>query len=160
MSKPKIKELPFKSDSESAVGYTEWTPSNTPDLEAYRGMADKPESVAPALAAQYNRAVQTNNNRLRSSYAQNLPADARLAMQERAQRDLNADYGAQINQSAYDAYDRNLQRRANLAEMTLGRPLQTSSRTKQSGTNSQLMQGGGLLNSLLQGAATVGAAFA
>jgi len=115
-------------------------------------MGDKPESLAPALQANYDRARQLSSNRLSSSYNQNIPQDARLAMQQQQDRDLTADYSTALNQSAYNAYDANLARRLALANMTIGKPVVT----QQKGYGSQV--GNSVFGDLLQGAAQVGGA--
>jgi hypothetical protein len=142
MSKPKQVQT-----QNQETKYTEWTPSNTPDVQAVRDFKDTPESLAPSLQAQYDRAQQRNAARLNSSYNQNIPNTARLAMQQQGDRDFLADYGASLNQSAYDANKMKLGRQMGLAEMTLGRPLATS----QSGT-STAQQKGGFWSSLAGGA--------
>ena len=67
---------------------------------------------------------------------------------------MMADYGAQMGQAAFDANNANFQRRMALAEMTLGRPLQS----KSSGFNSQMPQSSGMGAAALQGGAMVGGA--
>jgi len=132
--------------------YTEWRPTDTADIQAVRGFQDTPESVAPALQAQYDRAQQRNAARLNSSYNQNIPQTARMAMQQQGDRDFLADYGSQIRQSGMDANQAKLARQMGLAEMTIGRPLQTS------GTQTQQQQGG-FWNSLAGGALGIASRF-
>lgn len=151
MSKPKTQQLP----QEMNHTYGEWTPSNTPDIENVRNFDDTPETLAPALQAQYDRAQQRNASRLNSSYNQNIPQSARLAMQQQGDRDQNADYGSALSQAAYQANQAKLARQMGLAELTIGKPIET----KSSGFTSQAQQGGGLLNSLVGGGLSVVAAF-
>lgn len=117
------------------VNYMEWTPSNTADLQAVRDFKDMPEGLEPALQAQRDRQQQRYSGQLASSYNQNIPNSARLAMQERFNRDTNADYGANLQQAGFDANQQKLARRLAMAEMTIGRPLanKTTSTTTQSG---------------------------
>lgn len=125
--------------------YTEWTPSNTPDIQAVRDFQDMPGGLEPSLQAQYDRAQQRNANRLNSSYAQNIPQSARLAMQQQGDRDYLADYGSALNQGYFDANRAKLARQMGLAEMTIGRPLNTKSTTTQ-------QEQGGFWSSLAGGA--------
>lgn len=134
--------------------YSEWKPSDTQDIQAVRGFNDTPESLAPSLQAQYDRAQQRNASRLSSSYNQNIPQSARLAMQQQGDRDMNADYGSALSQSAYQANQAKLARQMGLAEMTIGKPLET----KTYGYNSQQQQGGGFLNSLVGAGGSIGSA--
>lgn len=140
-----------KSKETQETQYQEWKPSNTPDIQAVRDFQDTPETLAPALQAQYDRAQQRNANRLNSSYNQNIPNSARLAMQQQFDRDTTADYGAALGQSAYDANKMKLGRQMGLAEMTIGRPLVT----KTTGTQEQ----GGGFGSFLGGLLGAGARF-
>lgn len=143
MSKPKTQQLP----QEMNHTYGEWKPSDTQDIQNVRNFDDTPETLAPALQAQYDRAQQRNASRLNSSYNQNIPQSARLAMQQQGDRDMNADYGSALSQSAYSANQAKLARQMGLAEMTIGRPIET----KSSGYTSQVQQGGGLLNTIVGG---------
>lgn len=131
--------------------YTEWKPSNTPDVQAVRDFQDMPGGLEPSLQAQYDRAQQRNANRLNSSYAQNIPQSARLAMQQQGDRDYLADYGSALNQGYFDANRAKMARQMGLAEMTLGRPLNTQTTT----TTKQGMDWGGLIG----GGLSVAAAF-
>ena len=149
--KPKTQQLP----NETNRVYGEWKPSDTADVQAVRNFQDTPESLAPSLQAQYDRAQQRSANRLNSSYNQNIPNSARLAMQQQQDRDLTADYGSALGQSAFDANKLKLGRQMGLAEMTIGRPIET----KSYGFNSQPQQGGGLMNTLIGGGLSVAAAF-
>lgn len=125
--------------------YSEWKPSNTPDIQAVRDFQDMPGGLEPSLQAQYDRAQQRNANRLNSSYAQNIPQSARLAMQQQGDRDYLADYGSALNQGYFDANRAKLARQMGLAEMTIGRPLNTKSTTTQ-------QEQGGFWRSLAGGA--------
>ena len=131
--------------------YTEWTPSNTPDIQAVRDFQDMPGGLEPSLQAQYDRAQQRNANRLNSSYAQNIPQSARLAMQQQGDRDYLADYGSALNQGYFDANRAKMARQMGLAEMTLGRPLNTQTTT----TTKQGMDWGGLIGGGLSVAAAL-----
>lgn len=139
--------------------YTEWKPSDTPDIQAAREAPAMPETLAPALQAQFDRAQERSANRWNTAYAANIPDVTRRAMQAQEQRGNAQDYGTALSQSAWDANQMNFARRMALAEMTMGRPLQTGS----SGYNSQFApQSGstqGLWGSIISGGATVAAAF-
>jgi hypothetical protein len=151
MGKPKTQNLPF----ESTTQYTEFIPGNTPDLQAVRDMDVQPPTLAPDLQAQYDQARRRAKNRFNSAYDQNIPNAARMAMQEDADREISRDYGTAQRSAAYDSYDRDMQRKLALAGLTIGRPLQQ----RISGTNSQVVGGTGVLNSVIGGGATVAAAF-
>lgn len=150
MGKKKPQQLPFEQNTQ----YGEWKPSETADTQALRSMSAMPETLAPALQAQYDRAQEQSSQRWNNAYGSNMPDFTRRAMQGQEQRGMMADYGAQMSQSAFDANNANFQRRMALAEMTLGRPVQT----KSYGYNSQMPQSSGLLNSIIGGAAQVGSA--
>lgn len=150
----KFKE--HKKPFEQNTQYTEWAPSNTPDLQAVRDFQDMPGGLAPSLQAQFDRGQQRNANRLSSSYNQNIPQTARLAMQQQGDRDMTADYGSALGQSAFDANRIKLGRQMGLAEMTLGKPLAT----KQWGYDTQISQQPSIWKQLLGGALSAGAAFA
>lgn len=152
MGKPKQQQLP----QEMNHVFGEWKPSDTADIQAVRSFNDTPESLAPALQSQYDRAQQRNASRLNSSYNQNIPQSARLAMQQQGDRDLTADYGSALNQSAYQANQAKLARQMGLAEMTIGRPVETKSYGY---TTQAAPQGGGLLNTLVGGGLSMAAAF-
>jgi hypothetical protein len=132
--------------------YKEWTPSNTPDIQNVRDFQDTPESLAPSLQAQYDRAQQRNASRLNSSYNQNIPQSARLAMQQQGDRDMNADYGAALGQSAYTSNQAKLARQMGLAEMTMGKPLQSKSTQTQE-------EKGGTFGKILGGALGMASSF-
>jgi len=148
MGKKKPVQLPFEQN----VEYQEWKPSETPDTQALRSMSAMPETLAPVLQAQYDRAQERSAQSWGSAYGANIPDVTRRAMQGQERRGMMADYGAQMGQAAFDANNANFQRRLALAEMTLGRPLQS----KSSGFNSQIPQSSGLGAAALQGAASVG----
>lgn len=150
-SKTKATKTPYENNIE----YMNWTPPDTADIQAVRGAEDMPESLQPALQAQFDRAQQRNSNRLNSSYNQNIPQVARLAMQQQGERDLTADYGAALGQSAFDAKNAALQRKMFLASLTAPRPLQS----KTSGYGTQVTQTPGLLNSIIGGASTIAGGF-
>lgn len=95
--------------------------ADSPDFQAARNAPEMPETLAPALQAQYDRAEQRSANRLGSSYNQNIPQTARLAMQANQDRDLNASYGANLEQSSYDANNAKFARRLALANATATR---------------------------------------
>lgn len=142
--------MPFQSNTT----YTEWAPSNTPDIQAVRDLPDQNEFVAPSIQAGYDRARQRFGQQLNSSYNQNIPQVARNAMRAQFERDTLADEGMAKAQAGRDAQSIALQRRLALAGLTTGRPLQSSSY----GYNSQFapqQQGGGFWNSLIGGASTV-----
>jgi hypothetical protein len=132
--------------------YTEWKPSNTPDIQAVRDFQDMPGGLEPSLQAQYDRAQQRNANRLNSSYAQNIPQSARLAMQQQGDRDYQADYGSALNQGYFDANRAKMARQMGLAEMTMGRPLNTKSTTT-------TQEKGGFWRGLAGGLFNVGTSF-
>jgi hypothetical protein len=123
MGRAKAMKLPFEQQQQ----YQEWRPSETQDTAALRAMSPTPETLAPALQAQYDRAQEQSRQRYSSAYGQNIPETARRAMQGQEQRGLMQDYGTALSQSAYDANQANYMRRLGLAEMTLGRPLSSSS---------------------------------
>lgn len=150
MGKKKPVQLPYEQNIE----YQEWRPSETEDTKALRSMSAMPETLAPALQAQYDRAQERSAQSWGSAYGANIPDVTRRAMQGQEQRGMMADYGAQMGQAAFDANNANFQRRMALAEMTLGRPLQKRSY----GYESKLPPSSGIGNSIIQGAATVGAA--
>ncbi len=112
--------------------------ADSPDFQAAREAPDMPETLAPALQAQYDRYAQQSANRLGSSYNQNIPQTARLAMQANQERNLNADYGANLEQSAYDANNAKFARRLALANSTATR----TTTGKQTGWQEQQKQGG------------------
>ena len=145
--KAETQQLPYSQTNT----YTEWKPSDTPDVQAARAAAPMPETLAPNLQAQYDRARQQSANRWNTAYAANIPEVTRRAMQAQEERGAAQDYGSMLSQSAWDANNANFARRMALAEMTLGRPLQTSS----SGYNTQFspqQQGGGFWSNLVGGA--------
>lgn len=150
MGKKKPQQLPFEQN----VQYQEWKPSETADTQALRSMSAMPETLAPALQAQYDRAQEKSAQSWGSAYGANIPDVTRRAMQGQERRGMMADLGSQLSQASFDANNANFQRRMALAEMTLGRPLQS----KSYGYNSQMPQSGGALNSIINGAAQVGSA--
>lgn len=117
------KAKPMKLPSERNYEYQEWAPTNTPDIQAVRDMPTMPQSLAPALGAQYGRAQELSRQRWGNAYGAGVPEETRQALQAREQRGLQQDYGALTGQAAYDANQANFARRMQLAEMTLGRPL-------------------------------------
>lgn len=155
MGKKKPTQLPYEQNTQ----YQEWRPSETQDTAALRAMSPMPESLAPALQAQFDRGQEQSRQRWNSAYGSGLPDVTRRAMQGQEQRGLMQDYGAALSQSAFDANQATFARRMQLAEMTLGRPLQS----KSSGYQSQMPQGSGFWNGLggaaLQTGATVALAF-
>lgn len=153
-SKTKAVQTPFQNTTTNT--FTEWTPSNTPDIQAARESPAVPETLAPALQAQFDRAQQRSADRWGSAYNQNIPAVTRNAMLGRENRDYQADYGAALGQSAYDANNANFARKMGIAEMTMGRPLQTGGTS--SGYNTQVMQTPSIWGSIIGGAANVGGA--
>lgn len=150
MGKKQPTQLPFEQN----VQYQEWRPSETQDTQALRSMPAMPETLAPALQAQYDRAQEKSAQSWGSAYGANVPDFTRRAMQGQERRGMTADYGAQMGQGAFDANNANFQRRLALAEMTLGRPLQN----KSFGYESRMPQSSGVLNSIINGAAQVGSA--
>ncbi len=150
MGKKKPQQLPYEQNTQ----YQEWTPSETQDTKALREMSAMPESLAPALQSQYDRAQELSSQRWNSAYGSNMPDFTRRAMQGQEQRGLMADYGSAMGQAAFDANNASYARRMQLAQMTLGRPLQS----KSYGYQSQMPQGGGILNSIIGGAAQIGSA--
>lgn len=114
-----------KMPNESNISYQEWRPSETSDLAAVRGMPNMPETLAPALQAQYDRAKQKSQDRWSTAYLGNVPETARRAMMAREERDVGQDYMTAMQQSAQDANNTNWQRKMMLAQTTLGRPLQS-----------------------------------
>lgn len=123
--------------------------ADSPDFQAARNAPDMPETLAPALQAQYDRMSQRNANRMASSYNQNIPQTARVAMQAQQDRDLNADYGANLQQAAYDANNAKFARRLALADATATR----TTTGKQTGWQEQQKQGSGFWGSLAGGLA-------
>lgn len=142
-----------KTPYQNTQTYQEWKPTETQDTAALRAMSPAPESLAPALQAQYDRAQEQSRQRYGSAYGQNIPEVTRRAMQGQEQRGLTQDYGAALSQSAYDASQANFARRMALAEMTIGRPLQSGS----SGYQSQVVPS--MLSQILQAGAQVGSAY-
>lgn len=120
------KAKPMKLPSERNYQYQEWTPSETPDIQALRQMPTMPQTLAPALESQYGRAQELSRQRWGNAYGSQLPGVARQALQQREQRGLQQDLGSLTGQSEYDANQANFARRMQLAEMTLGRPLGSS----------------------------------
>lgn len=141
-----------KTPYENKQTYQEWKPTETQDTAALRAMSPMPESLAPSLQAQYDRAQELSRQRGASAYGQNIPEVTRRAMQGQEQRGLTQDYGSMLSQSAYDANQANFARRMALAEMTIGRPLQSGS----SGYQSQVMPG--VLSDVLKAGAQVASA--
>ena len=121
MGKSKPTQMPYSN----TTTYQEWRPSETADLTAARNVPGMPETLAPTLQAQYDRARQKSQNMWATSYLGNLPEVARRSMMAQQQRDIGQDYMTAIQQSAQDANNTNWQRKMALAEMTLGRPLQS-----------------------------------
>ena len=150
MGKKKPQQLPYEQNTQ----YQEWKPSETQDTAALRAMSPMPESLAPALQSQYDRAQELSSQRWNSAYGSNMPDFTRRAMQGQEQRGLMADYGSAMGQAAFDANNANYARRMQLAQMTLGRPLQSRSY----GYQSQMPQSNGILNSIIGGAAQIGSA--
>ena len=107
MGKKKPVQLPFEQN----VEYQEWKPSETPDTQALRSMSAMPETLAPALQAQYDRAQERSAQSWGSAYGANIPDVTRRAMQGQERRGMMADYGAQVGQAAFDANNANFQRR-------------------------------------------------
>lgn len=120
------RQKPTKMPYENKTTYTEWRPSETPDLAAVRDMPSMPESLAPMLQAQFDRQKELSNQRWSSAYGQNMPDFTRRAMQGMEQRGLNQDYTAAMQQGAFDANNANFMRKMALAQMTIGRPLEAS----------------------------------
>lgn len=114
---------PMQLPSERNYQYEEWRPSDTPDIQAMREMPTTPQTLAPALGAQYDRAQELSRQRWGNAYGARVPEQTRQALQQREQRGLQQDYGALTSQNAYDANMANFARRMQLAEMTLGRPM-------------------------------------
>ena len=141
-----------KTPYQNTQTYQEWKPTETQDTAALRAMSPAPESLAPALQAQYDRAQEQSRQRYGSAYGQNIPEVTRRAMQGQEQRGLTQDYGAALSQSAYDANQANFARRMALAEMTIGRPLQSGS----SGYQSQVAPS--IWGQIIQSAGQMGAA--
>lgn len=119
------KAKPMKLPEEHRTEYSEWRPSETQDTAALRAMSPMPESLAPALQSQFDRARELSSQRWNSSYGSNMPDFTRRAMQGQEQRGLTADYGAAMGQAAFDANNASFARRMGLAELTIGRPLAT-----------------------------------
>lgn len=146
MSKP-------KQVQETKNTYTDWSPRETQYAQRLNAMPDMPESLQPALQAQFDRAQAKNAARLNSSYVGNVPVTARMAMQQQGDRDLTADYGAALRQSAFDASNAAKQKMMFLDEAYRARPLQTSgtATSQQKGFDwGGLLQGGlGLASSFI-----------
>lgn len=137
MSKP-------KQVQDTKTTYTNWKPTETAYAQNIKNMPAQPEFLQPAQQAQYDRARERNASRLQSAYGQNVPESARMAMMQRGDRDLTADYGTALNQSAFDAQKANLQRQMYLDEAYRERPLQT-------GGTSTTQEKGGFWGGLLSG---------
>jgi hypothetical protein len=117
------KAKPMKLPEEQRIEYSEWRPSETQDTQALRAMSPMPETLAPALQSQFDRARELSSQRWNSAYGQGIPEVARRALQGQEQRGMTADYGSALGQAAFDANNANFARRMGLAEMTIGRPL-------------------------------------
>ena len=150
--KNKVVQTPFLTQNT----FTEWKPTITPEIQALQGFQDQNQLLQPALDAQYDRAQQRGEAEINSAYNARVAPEARMGMLGNLRRNLLADKGAALAQGAYQNKDLELRRKLALAEMTMGRPLQTGS----SGYNSQVIQQPGILGSVIGGAATVGAVFA
>lgn len=147
MGKAKSQQMPFEQNTQ----YGEWRPSETEDLKALRAVPNMPESLAPSLQAQFDRGQEASRQRWNSAYGQNIPEVTRRAMQGQEQRGMTADYGSAMGQAAFDANQANYARKLALAEMTLGRPIQT----KSYGYQTQFAPSSGIWNSLIQAGGTV-----
>ena len=147
------KAKPMKLPNEQRTEYSEWKPSETQDTAALRAMSPMPETLAPSLQSQYDRAQEQSRQRWGSAYGGNLPDVTRRALQGQEQRGLMQDYGSALSQSAFDANQVNFARRMGLAEMTLGRPLATYT----SGFTSAPTES--IWKSILGGASTVAGGF-
>lgn len=128
MGRQKPTQMPFENKSE----YTEWRPSETEDTRALRQVTALPETLMPALQAQFDQARRKSSDRWSTAYMGGMPEIARRALQANEQRDLGQNYMTAVQQSAMDANNTNWARKMALAEMTLGRPLQTNSSGYQS----------------------------
>lgn len=116
------KKLPFERNTT----YDWQAPPDTPYIRDVANFNDMPETLQPALEAQYNRARERNANAYRSQYNQGgMTPAARLAAEREADRGLTADYGGALGQAAFDAKQSGLQRRMFLAGLTVPRPLAT-----------------------------------
>jgi hypothetical protein len=143
------KKAPFEKNTT----YEAWTPPDTADITALRNYDDTPETLQPALEAQYNRAKERNATRYRSQYNQGGTTEAaRLAQEAEADRGLMSDYGGALGQAAFDSKQQGLARRTFLAGLTVPRPLAT----KESGYNSQVTDS--VWGRLLDGATRVATA--
>lgn len=145
------KKLPFERNTT----YDWQAPPDTADIQAVRGFDDMPETLQPALEAQYNRARERNANAYRSQYNQGgMTTAARLAGEAEANRGLTADYGGALGQAAFDAKQVGLQRRMFLAGLTVPRPLAT----KEDGYNYTPNSSNGGLSSGISAGASVAVA--
>lgn len=148
-SGPKAVKTPHEENTE----YMDWTPGS-PYLSGVADFGDAamPESLAASRQARYDRARQRLASRGASAYGEGIPASARIARTQQAERDLLESEGLEQGQATQDAYlanyDRNLARRMGLAQMTLSRPLVK----RTSGYGTQIGQQEGWLSALLTGA--------
>lgn len=115
-----------KQVQDTKTTYTDWKPPETEFAKNIKAMPAQPEFLQPAQQSQFDRARERNASRFQSAYGQWIPESARMAMMQRGDRDLTADYGTALNQGAFDAQNANLQRQMFLDEAYRARPLQTS----------------------------------
>ena len=144
-SKTKQVQTPYQNTNT----YTDYSRKG-PDVDAYRALLEKSFTgeVEPLIQAQFDRARQRRENRLGSSYNQNIPQVARVAMQQQGDREDAADYGTLLAQTAYSDRMAKLGGYGNLAGMTASTPLQSGS----SGYGTQVVQQQSPWGSIIGGA--------
>lgn len=151
-SKPDVVAAPYQSTSTFA-----WqAPPDSPDIKALRDLPSENQFLEPVLQAQFDRNKQKVQNRLESSYNQNIPQAVRENTAIQANTELANDYGTALAQGAYNDRQVEMQKKLAIAGLTRPQLVQTGS----SGYNSQVVQnqGGGFWGSLVGAGITAGIA--
>lgn len=148
MGKPKTQQLPFEQKQE--YGFME--KPQTADYQAFKGFTPMAD---PTTQYRFGAAKRD----LMQTYQNPMGAFTTPEMREQMTRSGLGELGQQEGQAYREqAYDQNRLKMAQLESlMNYSSPQMVN--TKTSGFNSQPKQGSGFLGSLIQGAATVGAAF-
>ena len=137
-SGPKTIQTPF--EKKNAYGF-ESQDANNPYVKAFM---DTPTGVDPGVGRRTDLAEQDASNRWNSSFASGLPVNVRMQMQAAEQRQLHSQGAAEAQQAEYQKNQQEMSKRA----MLLPQLVQTG----QSGYDSQVKPGGGLLNTIVGGA--------
>lgn len=146
--------------------YGEYVPSSTADIEAFRGW--KPQ-IDPGLSYQYGNARNNLRKSLISPTSGYRTAAMDDAIMRSGERSLNQDEAQAFRNATYDQNSLRAGQLGSLAALTKPQLVNTSSTGVSSGTSSGNMTGsmsgtgtvtqsGGLLDSLIGGAATAGSA--